>query len=223
MRLLLVEDDEDLADALLTGLKKHDFSIDWIKDGIRASQYGLNPIYELIILDLGLPKAPGVQVIQTLRQAQIKTPIIVLTARDTIEDCVNALNQGADDYMTKPFDLNELVARIHALSRRLTGRIETIIRFNNIELNPEGRLVRVDGHDIHLPRREFVLLKKFLENPGKVLTREQLSQTLYTWNDEVDSNTLEVHIHNIRKKIISAPIRTIRGIGYILEKLKHND
>ena len=218
MKLLLIEDDSDLAEALIAALKHKEFIVEWVNKGISPNFLNQENEYNLIILDLGLPNISGLDVLKSIRRANINTPIMVLTARDTKDDCIEALNNGADDYMTKPFDLNELVARIRALSRRSAGRAESNITYKNIVLNPLSHSVTVDNEQIYLPRREFNLLQKFLENIGKVLTREQLTASIYNWDDEVDSNALEVHIHNLRKKIITFSLRTIRGIGYILEK-----
>ncbi|NBX84252.1 MAG: DNA-binding response regulator [Gammaproteobacteria bacterium] len=218
MRLLLVEDDQDLADAIITGLKQKSFIIDWISEGKHALHYVQETNYALVILDIGLPDISGLQVLQNLRQHHIQTPVILLTARDTTEDTIEGLNQGADDYMSKPFDLNELIARIGALTRRSSGRSDTAIYYKHLTLDPIGRTLLVDKKNIYLPRREFNLLQTLLENQGKVLSREMLMQNLYSWEEEVDSNTLEVHMHNLRKKLNINTIRTIRGIGYILEK-----
>jgi len=218
MKILLVEDDQDLAEALLNGLQKNHFKVEWIRDGKTADTKISQESYNIIILDLGLPKLSGLDVLKQARDAKIKTPIIVLTARDSTKDCVQALNQGADDYMTKPFDLQELIARIHAHDRRSSHSEGAVLTYENIELDTESHSVKINDEFIYLPRREYALLRKFLENPGKVLSREILMQAIYKWDDEVDSNTLEVHIHNLRKKMDSHFIRTIRGIGYILKK-----
>jgi two-component system response regulator QseB len=218
MKILLAEDDQDLAEALLNGLQKNHFKVEWVRDGKTADTKISQENYNIIILDLGLPKLSGLEVLKQARDAKIKTPVIVLTARDSTKDCVQALNQGADDYMTKPFDLQELIARIHAHDRRSNQSEGGALIYENIELDTESHSVKINGEFIYLPRREYALLRKFLENPGKVLSRETLMQAIYKWDDEVDSNTLEVHIHNLRKKMDSHFIRTIRGIGYILQK-----
>jgi two-component system, OmpR family, response regulator QseB len=218
IKILLVEDDQDLAEALLNGLQKNHFKMEWVRDGQTAHNKILSDTYQLIILDLGLPKVNGLEVLKQVREAKIKTPIIVLTARDSTKDCVQALNQGADDYMTKPFDLQELIARIHAQDRRSNQEEHTILSYENIELDAQSHTVKLNQEFVYLPRREFALLKKFLENPGKVLSKELLMQSIYNWDDDVDSNVLEVHIHNLRKKMDNHFIRTIRGIGYILKK-----
>jgi len=219
MRLLLIEDDQDLAEAIIAALQQKKFIIDWLQEGKTTQHFSYDENYDLIILDLGLPKVSGIEVLKSIRQTKNKTPIIILTAQDSTDECISALNLGADDYMSKPFDLNELIARIRALTRRSLGRAESQIRYKNIVLDPISHQIHIDQTLIYLPRREYTLLQKFLENQGKVLSREQLMSSIYTWDEEVDSNTLEVHIHNLRKKFGNLNLRTIRGIGYILEKL----
>jgi len=223
MKLLVVEDDKDLAEAIYHGLQQFNFDIAHEANGMQALKTLNDYRFEAIILDLGLPGMSGLELLASLRKSGNTTPIIVLTAKDTTDDCVQALDLGADDYMTKPFDLNELVARIKALTRRIQTKDENCLKFNNIIVNLDAHTVSINNEDVYLPRREYALLRKFLENPGKVLTREALMHSIYSWDDEVDSNTLEVHIHNLRKKLHSNLIRTIRGIGYLLEKSKSYD
>lgn len=218
MRLLLVEDDEALGDAVKTGLTQFGYVVDWLKDGEIAKNILKSELFELIILDLGLPKLSGLKLLQNIRQEGNTTPIIILTARDSVDDRIKGLDSGADDYITKPFDLNELSARIRALTRRSQGRADAEIHYKNIMLDPASHSVTIDNNLINIPRREFALLLKLLENNGQVVTREQLMQSIYSWDDDVDSNTLEVHIHNLRKKLNATFIRTIRGIGYMAEK-----
>lgn len=218
MRLLLVEDDELLGDAVKTGLTQFGYVVDWLKDGEVARQILKSEVFELIILDLGLPRLSGLGLLQTIRQDGNTTPVIILTARDSINDRIKGLDSGADDYITKPFDLNELSARIRALTRRSQGRADTEIHYQNITLDPASQTVTKDHVLINLARREFALLLKLLENHGQVLSRDQLMQSIYSWDDDVDSNTLEVHIHNLRKKLNGNFIRTIRGVGYMAEK-----
>lgn len=219
MRLLLVEDDELLGDALKTGLTQFDYIVDWLKDGESARSALKVESFELIILDLGLPRLSGMALLQWLRSEGNKTPVIILTARESIEMRVKGLDSGADDYMIKPFDLNELSARVRALVRRAQGRADSQISYQNLILDPAAHTVTVDGQNVNVPRREFAVLQKLLENTGQVLSREQLMQSMYGWDEDVDSNTLEVHIHNLRKKLNTNFIRTIRGVGYMIEKL----
>ncbi len=218
MRLLLVEDDELLGDALKTGLTQFGYIVDWVKDGETARAVLRLESFELVILDLGLPKLSGLKMLQSVRQVGDRTPVIILTARESIEDRVQGLDMGADDYMIKPFDLNELSARVRALIRRSQGRADTVIQYKNITLDPAAHTVMLDDQIINVPRREFALLQKLLENSGQALSRDQLMQSIYGWDEDVDSNALEVHIHNLRKKLNANFIRTIRGIGYMAEK-----
>ncbi|MFY7698069.1 MAG: response regulator [Legionella sp.] len=218
MRLLLVEDDELLGDAVKTGLSQFGYIVDWLRDGEAAKAALKSESFELIILDLGLPKLSGLALLQAIRHGGNTTPVIILTARESIESKIKGLDSGADDYIIKPFDLNELSARIRALVRRSQGRADTILQYRNVTLDPAAHSVLVDDIMVNVPRREFALLQKLLENSGQVLSREQLMQSIYSWDEDVDSNALEVHIHNLRKKLNANYIRTIRGIGYMAEK-----
>lgn len=223
MRILLVEDDELLGDGILTGLKQHNHVVDWVKDGISAEQAIEVESFDMVILDLGIPRKDGIDVVTTLRKKENHTPVLILTARDTTDDKIKGLNAGADDYMAKPFDLDELEARIRALHRRNAGAASTVITRGNLELDPASHNATLDGVSLNMPRREFTLLQKLLENQGRVISRDNLLQSLYGWSDEVDSNTLEVHIHNLRKKLGTKTIRTIRGVGYMIDKLSSQE
>lgn len=218
MRLLLIEDDELLGDAVKTGLTQFGYVVDWLKDGESARLALKTESFELVILDLSLPKLPGLSLLKSIRQAGNKTPVIILTARESVEDRIEGLDAGADDYMFKPFDLNELSARIRALIRRSQGRADMLIKYKNITMDPSAHTVLLNHEEVNISRREFSLLQKLLENTGHALSREQLMQSMYGWDDDLDSNVLEVHIHNLRKKLQADFIRTIRGIGYIAEK-----
>ncbi|KTC95542.1 response regulator [Legionella feeleii] len=222
MRLLLVEDDELLGDAVKAGLTQFGYIVDWLKDGEAARAAVKSESFELIILDLGLPRLSGLAFLQAIRHDDNRTPVIILTARESVEDRVKGLDAGADDYMTKPFDLNELSARVRALVRRSQGRADAVLQYRNITLDPAAHSVYVDDVIVNIPRREFSLLQKLLENSGQVLSREQLMQSIYGWDEDVDSNALEVHIHNLRKKLNANFIRTIRGVGYMVEKNESN-
>ena len=222
MRILLVEDDPDLGKYTQQGLEQFGYAVDWLKDGQSALQALSIETFDFVILDLSLPKLSGMQVLQAIR-AETKdnnknkaTPVIILTADDTKH--IQGLDSGADHYMTKPFDLNELGARLRALHRRSSGRPAPIVQYENITLDPGSHEVSVADKPVVLSRREFALLQKLLENPGHVFSRELLTQSLYGWEDDVDSNALEVHIHNLRKKLGGSYIRTIRGVGYMAEK-----
>ncbi|MGQ3892747.1 response regulator [Legionella sp. CNM-4043-24] len=222
MRLLLIEDDELLGDAVKTGLTQFDYIVDWLKDGEAARAAVKSESFDLIILDLGLPKLSGLGFLQSIRSDGNTTPVIILTARESIEDRVKGLDTGADDYLVKPFDLNELSARIRALVRRSLGRADSVLQYRNVTLDPAAHSVYIDDNIVNVPRREFALLQKLLENNGHVLSREQLMQSIYGWDEDVDSNALEVHIHNLRKKLNANFIRTIRGVGYMAEKNESN-
>lgn len=218
MRILLVEDDQLLGDGIKKGLHQFGYTVDWVTDGAAAEHAILSESIDLVLLDLGLPKFDGLTVLQNIRDEGVSTPVLILTARESIEDRVKGLDSGADDYLTKPFELDELLARVRALIRRSTGRADSTLYYRNISLNPASHEVTLDKQPINLPRREFALLQKLLENSGQVLSREQLMQSIYGWEEDVDSNALEVHIHNLRKKLSADFIRTIRGIGYMAEK-----
>ena len=220
MRILLVEDDELLGDGLRAGLKQYGYAVDWLKDGLSADQALKTESFDLVVIDLGLPKIPGITVLQNLRTRGQTMPVLILTARESIEDRVKGLDSGADDYLTKPFDLDELCARLRALQRRFSSRAEPLLVHENITLDPAAHTVSLNGEIINVSRREFALLHKLLENAGRVLSREHLTQSLYGWGEDVDSNALEVHIHNLRKKFGQAFIHTIRGIGYMIDKSK---
>lgn len=224
MRILLVEDDEMLGHGTHTGMIQYGYKADWVKDGHSALDIVKAQTFDAIVLDLGLPKLSGLKVLRQWRSDGIITPVIILTARDSIEDRVNGLDTGADDYLVKPFDLDELCARLRALQRRTAGTDKANssdkICYRDIELDLAAHTVMCDGNIINIPRREFALLQKLLENAGHVMSREQLNQSLYGWDDEVDSNALEVHIHNLRKKLNATFIRTIRGVGYMADKDK---
>jgi DNA-binding response OmpR family regulator len=218
MRLLLVEDDELLGNGLQVGLQQSGYAVDWVKDGQSAELFlGAGP-YDLIILDIGLPKRSGIEVLRSLRKRGDPLPVLMLTARDTVEDKVAGLDSGADDYLVKPFDLDELAARIRALLRRRSGRSEPVIRHKDIVLDPASHVVTRAGQPVEIAPREFAVLLQLLEHRGRVLSRAQLEQNLYSWKDEVDSNAVEVHIHHLRKKLGAGLIRTLRGVGYVIDK-----
>lgn len=225
MRVLLVEDDELLGDGIRTGLRHYGHTIDWVKDG-KAANDVLTSTYEsfdIIVLDLGLPKMSGLDVLKSIREKNITTPVVILTARETVDDRVKGLDAGADDYLTKPFDLDELCARMRALQRRSKSRAKPILTYGNITLDPASHVVHMDGEQVMISRREFALLQKLIENSGRVISRDQLNQTLYGWGENIDSNALEVHIHNLRKRFGTHLIRTIRGVGYMAEKLPEEE
>jgi len=218
MRILLAEDDELLGNAVSEGLRIYGHIIDWVKDGISAEKAIKNEQFDAVVLDIGLPKLSGFMVLERIRSEGITTPILILTAREMIDDRVRGLDLGADDYLTKPFDLNELCARLRALQRRSMSRAMPLITYGELTLDPASHIVSYKGEVISLSRREFALLQKLLDNSGRVLSREYLTQMLYGWGEDVDSNALEVHIHNLRKRFGNDFIRTIRGVGYMIDK-----
>lgn len=218
MRLLLVEDDPILGNGIEAGLKQAGFAVDWARDG-GAAQLALQTTeYELVVLDLGLPQISGMELLRWLRGRGSDLPVLLLTARDTVRDRVAGLEAGADDYLVKPFDLAELVARIRALSRRAHGRSTDAIRYRDLVLTPESLTVTRGNQSITLSARECAILVDLLEHRGTALSRARLEESLYGWNQEVDSNAVEVHIHNLRKKLGSELIKTIRGVGYLIAK-----
>ena len=192
------------------------FQVDWVRDGEAAERELRAQPYTAAVLDLGLPRKDGLQVLTALRAAHIATPVLVLTARDTVPDRILGLDLGADDYVVKPVDLHELAARLRALVRRAHGQPQECLTAQDVVLDPASRTVRQAGAAVMLSNREFDLLQAFLLGAGRVLSREQLEQQLYSWGQEVDSNAIEVHIHNLRRKLGSALIHTVRGVGYTL-------
>jgi two-component system OmpR family response regulator/two-component system response regulator QseB len=215
MRILLVEDDRMLGDGLQAGLTQAGYAVDWLRDGEAAVAALSTESFAAVVLDLGLPKRDGLSVLEWLRSRHDATPVLILTARDQLADKVRGLDLGADDYVLKPFDLDEIAARLRALVRRAHGHPEPLLTLGEIELNPASRSVTRAGQAVDLTPREFDLLHLLLENADRVLTRRSLEEQLYTWNDAVDSNALEVHIHHLRKKLGNDLIRTVRGVGYM--------
>jgi len=218
MRLLLVEDDPMIGESVRKGLQQDSFAVDWVQDG-RAAELALatNP-YDTLLLDLGLPRKDGLDVLVSLRRRGNPIPVLILTARDAVADRVKGLDAGADDYLVKPFDLEELAARIRALLRRKSGRVDPVVQVGNLTLNPASREVSLDGRPIALSAREFGVLHALVERPGAVLSRAQIEEKLYGWGDEVESNTVEVYIHSLRRKLGAQLIRNVRGVGYMVPK-----
>jgi DNA-binding response OmpR family regulator len=217
MRLLLVEDDIALGEGVRTGLRAEGYTVDWLQDGVSAAHALLSESFDLVVLDLGLPRLSGIQVLQQLRKSGANLPVLILTARDDTEDRIAGLDAGADDYLVKPFDLNELKARLRALLRRSAGRAQMLVEHAGVSLDPSTQQVRYQDTTVVLTPKEYLLLHELLAQPGKVFTRERLTQLLYGWDEEAESNTLEVHIHHLRKKLFTELIRTVRGIGYLVE------
>ena len=218
MRLLLVEDDPMIGESVRQGLRQDGFAVDWVRDGKAAELAVLNEVYDLLLLDLGLPRKEGLDVLKELRAKGNAIPVMILTARDAVADRVKGLDAGADDYLVKPFDLDELAARIRALLRRRSGRADPVIQLGAVKLNPATHEVTLNGEAVVLSAREFALLAAFLDRPGAVLSREQLEEKLYGWDQEVGSNTVEVYIHSLRKKLGQEFIRNVRGVGYMVPR-----
>ena len=216
MRLLLVEDDPMIGSSVQSGLKQDGYSVDWVRDGIAAELAMANGVYELLLLDLGLPHKSGLDLLESLRKSGASLPVLVLTARDSVADRVKGLDAGADDYLVKPFDLTELSARIRALLRRQGGRSSPVLEHGQLLLNPATHEVMLGGAPVNLSVREFALLHAFLEQPGVPLSRAQLEERLYGWDEEIESNVVEVYIHSLRRKLGAEWIRNVRGVGYLI-------
>jgi DNA-binding response OmpR family regulator len=218
MRLLLVEDDPMIGESVRQGLRQDGFAVDWVQDG-RAAEVALETEpYDLVLLDLGLPRLGGLDLLRGLRARKKDVPVVIITARDAVPDRVSGLDAGADDYVVKPFDLDELAARIRAVARRRSGRAEPVVEYGELKLNPATRETLLAGRAIALSGREFAVLLALLERPGAVLSRTQLEEKLYGWNEEVESNAVEVHIHALRRKLGTDLIKNIRGVGYYVPK-----
>lgn len=214
MRVLLVEDDAMIGESIRKGLKHEGYVVDWVQDG-RAGEIAIeSEPYALVLLDLGLPRKDGLAVLAGLRGRKDRVPVLILTARDAVTDRIKGLDSGADDYLVKPFDLDELTARMRAVLRRHAGRAEPVLTHGALALNPVTHEVAHRGQPIPVSAREFALLQALLERPGAALSRAQLEERLYGWGEEVASNSVEVHIHNLRKKLGEGVIRTVRGVGY---------
>jgi two-component system OmpR family response regulator/two-component system response regulator QseB len=218
MRILLAEDDPLLGDGLRAGLRQLGFQVDWVRDGLAAERELGTGDYAAAVLDLGLPLKDGLADLQALRQRQISTPILVLTARDAVPDRIRGLDLGADDYVVKPVDLHELGARLRSLVRRAHGQAQEVLRWGAVLLEPAARQVSLHGAAVTLSNREFDLLQVLMLNAGRVLSREQLEQQLYSWGHEVESNAIEVHIHHLRRKLQPELIQTLRGVGYTVPR-----
>ncbi len=218
MRILLAEDDALLGDGLTAGLRQKGFDVDWVRDGVQAAQAVADGEHAAVVLDLGLPRLDGLEVLARVRRSGSRVPVLVLTARDGLDDRVRGLDKGADDYVVKPVDLAELAARLRALVRRSRGEAAPELSIGALVLEPASRRVTWQGRDVELKPREFALLHELMLNAGRVLTREQLESRLYPWGDEVGSNAVEVHVHHLRRKLAPGLIRTVRGVGYLLPK-----
>ncbi len=218
MKILLAEDDTILGEAIEFGLSQQGHHVDWQQNGLTVADCALTLSFDSIILDIGLPNLSGFEILQKVRAKGITTPIIILTAMDAIEDRVKGLDLGADDYLVKPFDMEELLARLRAISRRDKGRSVNKIKHSNIEIFPDEHLVKVDGETVACSRHEFILLLKLMENLGHVYSQVELEEYLYQLDTDIESNTVQVYIHHLRKKFGKSLIRTIRGVGYVIDE-----
>lgn len=218
MRLLLVEDDTMIGEAVADLLRAEHYAVDWVKDGNRADTALRSQSYDLLLLDLGLPGRDGLSVLRALRARKDRLPVLVLTARDAVAQRIEGLDAGADDYVQKPYDLDELLARIRALLRRAAGRAEPVYAHAGVSLNPATREAQVNGQPVQLSAREWAVLEALLARPGLVLSRQQLEEKLYGWGDEISSNAVEVYIHGLRKKLGAGLILNVRGVGYQVPK-----
>ena len=216
MRILVVEDDSLLGDAIQAGLREQGDAVDWVRDGIAASQALETEHYAAVVLDLGLPRRSGLEVLQRLRARRDPLPVLILTARDTVEDRIRGLDAGADDYLVKPFDMGELAARLRALTRRALGQASPVLDLGGVVLDPAAHRVTFRGNPVELSAREFALLHELMLHAGRVLTRAQLEDKLYPWGEEVESNAIEVHVHHLRRKLAPELIHTVRGVGYLM-------
>jgi len=214
MRLLLVEDDAMVGKALQQGLVQAGFSVDWVRDGRKAEATLAHGVHDLTILDLGLPEVDGMALLKSLRARGDAMPVLIASARDTVRDRIAGLEAGADDYVLKPFDLDELIARVRALLRRHAGSGSPLLRCGALTLDPARRVVTLDGEPVELSPREFALLEALMQRPGTVLSREKLEESIYGWGEEVASNAIEVHLHHLRRKLGAQRIRNVRGVGY---------
>jgi len=216
MRILLAEDDTLLGDGLRAGLRQRGFLVDWVRDGEAAERELRAEPYAAAVLDLGLPLRDGLEVLTAVRRAGVTLPVLVLTARDAVPDRIRGLDVGADDYVVKPVDLDELAARLRALVRRAHGQPQETLSAQGVTLDPAARSVTQAGAPVALSAREFDLLHALMLNAGRVLSREQLEQHLYSWGQEVESNAVEVHVHHLRRKLGAGLVQTVRGVGYLL-------
>ena len=224
MRLLLVEDDTMIGETVLDLLRAEHFAVDWVRDGEMADTALRSQRYDMVLLDLGLPRRDGIEVLKALRARKDNTPVMVVTARDAVQERVAGLDAGADDYLLKPYDLDELLARIRALVRRSNGRADPVLEIHGLRMNPVTREVTreiegtTESQPISLSSREWAVLEVLMAHPGVVFSRAQIEEKLYSWKDDVSSNTVEVYIHGLRKKLGSGVIQTVRGLGYVMQR-----
>ena len=218
MRLLLVEDDTMIGESVLDLLRAEHYAVDWVKDGEMADTALRSQTYDLVLLDLGLPRRDGLAVLRAMRARKERIPVLLATARDSVQQRIEGLDAGADDYVLKPYDLDELLARIRALVRRAAGRAEPVYEHKGVTINPASREVTVGDQPVVLSAREWAVLEPLIARPGLVLSRAQLEEKLYGWKDEISSNAVEVYIHGLRKKLGAELIQNVRGVGYMVPK-----
>lgn len=218
MRLLLVEDDQMIGETVLDQLRAENYAVDWVRDGESADTALRAQSYDLVLLDLGLPRRDGLAVLRALRARKERIPVLIATARDSVQQRIEGLDAGADDYLLKPFDLDELLARIRALLRRAAGRAEPVYEHKGVSINPATREVLVSGEPVVLSAREWAVLEPLLARPGRVLSRSQIEEKLYGWKEEIASNAVEVYIHGLRRKLGADLIRNVRGVGYMVPR-----
>ena len=219
MRVLVVEDDPMIGQAVADGLQGDGYAVDWVRDGTAAELALLHGPYDLAVLDLGLPRKDGFDVLKSLRRARIEVPVLIITARDAVQDRIAGLDHGADDYLVKPFDLDELLARARAVVRRRAGRTSPEVAFGALTLDPVKREVSFRGAPVELSAREFAVLEVLMREPGAVVSRAKLEDSVYGWGEEVGSNSVEVHLHHLRRKLDPALIRNVRGVGYRVARI----
>ena len=214
MRVLVIEDDTGIGRAVAAGLDRNGYAVDWVRDGAQAETALENKVYDLALLDLGLPHRDGLQILKAVRRSGLELPVVVITARDAVSDRIAGLDAGADDYLVKPFDLDELLARMRAVVRRRTGRLSPEMAYGALCLDPAKRTVTFRGARVDLSAREFAVLEVLMLEPGAVVSREKLEEAVYGWGEEVGSNSVEVHLHHLRRKLRPELIRNVRGVGY---------
>ena len=219
MRVLLVEDDGMIAQGLQTALRQGGFAVDWMDDGARASAALKTSAFDVVLLDLGLPRRDGIEVLRELRRRGDATPVIILTARDEIQHRIAGLDAGADDYVVKPFDLDEVMARMRSVLRRAAGRGDSIIQHGDLRIDPAARTIERSASPVSLSAHEYAVLEALLQRPGAVLSRTQLEDRLYGWDEQIGSNAIEVYVHGLRRKLGGDVIRTLRGVGYFVPKV----
>ena len=218
MRILVVEDDPLLGDALYAGMRQHGHAVDWVRDGAAAAHALDAESYAAVVLDLGLPRLSGLDVLRRVRSRGNAVPVLILTARDAVADRIAGLDAGADDYLVKPFDMGELAARLRALARRAGGQPAAVLTACGVELDPAAHRVHYGGREVELSAKEFAVLHALMLAAGRVLTRAQIEEQLYAWGEEIESNAVEVHVHHLRRKLFPGVIHTVRGVGYLLPR-----